>query len=252
MKNIFRKFWKHLGKTTSNGTNKDSEKTGCRNIEDSSNNSSTRLTDIMNNQKLLKMKNKNEEAEVMEAQLYQWLATEKVGDYSYEDRIESRGEENYMLFTDGSRVNVNLIGEVVKKVDSEDDGYIIVEEKINDVTVTKGADGKEYEIPGIDHGKVIKKKVPKPTNNKPAAKKVVATPKVEIDPVINLLEKSKKEKHTYDVELNVDAISKDLFSVVRDTFDEGEEKTLDYIVSLIDIEKLKDQLKEKLKEVYNE
>lgn len=202
--------------------------------------------------------NKEAETEVMEAQLYQWLATEKAGDYSYEDRIESKGEENYMLFTDGSRVNVKLIGEVVKKVESEEDGYIIVEETINDVVITKGADGKDYEVPGIDHGKKIKKKIPKPSNKEKVERRrnpepaPEVKPKVESDPVVILLEKAKKERHTYDVELNVDAISKDLFSVVRDTFDGGEEKALDYIVSLIDIEKLKDQLKEKLKEVYNE
>ena len=104
----------------------------------------------------------------------------------------------------------------------------------------------------------LRKRIPKPKSSPQVSRVEPKIPVQEaqlgindIDPVIILLEKAKKEKHTYDIELNVDAISKDLFGVVKDTFDKGEDKALDYIVSLIDMDKLKSQLKEKLKEVYN-
>jgi len=203
-------------------------------------------------------------AETMEAQLYQWLKTDKAGDYVYEDKIEEEDGITYIKFTDGSQVNAELLGEYVIKVDSEDDGFEIKEEIIHDMTKAKLQDGGEIEVPGIMHGQrkvtMVKKpggkrkKPTKPQNpvvnhEKTAVKEELS--KLVSDPVIILLEKAKKEKHTYDIELNVDAISKQLFGVVKDTFDDGEEKALDYIVSLIDMDKLKEQLKEKLKEVYN-
>lgn len=199
-----------------------------------------------------------EETKVMEAQLYQWILTDKAGDYSYEDRIEEKGDDTFMIFTDGSRVNVKMIGEAVIKVEDEEDGYIIVEEKIEDVTIAKGADGKDYEVPGIDHGKIIKKRIPKPANKKktttppPSQVTEEKVSKPVTDPVIILLEKAKKERQTYEIDLNVDVISSSLFNVVKSSFEDGEDKALEYIVSLIDMEMLKDQLKEKLKEVYNE
>lgn len=199
-------------------------------------------------------------AETMEAQLYQWLKTDKAGDYVYEDKIEEEDGITYIKFTDGSQVNAELLGEYVIKVDSEDDGFDIKEEIIHDMTKAKLQDGGEVEIPGVMHGQkkvtMVKKpggkrKKPTPPPTKMVREGEKPKPAVATDPVIILLEKAKKEKHTYDIELNVDAISTQLFGVVKDTFDDGEEKALDYIVSLIDMDKLKEQLKEKLKEVYN-
>jgi len=197
--------------------------------------------------------------ETVDAQLYQWLKTEKAGNYSYVDNIQEDNGITYINFQDGSRVNADLVGEYVIEVESEEDGYEIKEEIIHDMTTAKTQDGKTMEIPGIMHGQKKVQIIPKRKNNTQKRNTAVTKPvtrpeppKVEIDPVINLLEKAKKEKHTYDVELSVDAISKDLYAVVKNTFEDGEEKSLDYIVSLIDIDKLKDQLKDKLKKVYND
>lgn len=197
----------------------------------------------------------------VEPQLYQWLKTEKAGEYVYEEKIEEEDGITFIKFTDGSQVNAELLGEYVIKVDSEDDGFEIKEEIIEDLTKAKLQTGEEIEIPGVMHGQRKVTMIPKNGKSKPKPKAAVKPkvqkeakqpePKIGVDPVIILLEKAKKEKHTYGIDLNVDAISKDLFNVVKDTFDEGEEKALDYIVSLIDMEKLKSQLKEKLKEVYN-
>jgi hypothetical protein len=198
----------------------------------------------------------------VQPQVYQWLKTDRAGEYVYEDRIEQEDDMTFVKFTDGTQANVDLLGEVFIKVEDEDDGYIIEETVIEDLKKAKLQDGKTVEIPGVLHGQkktVMKKKPPRKrrakkvepvANHKPTAVKE-KLPELAIDPVVILLEKAKKERHSYEVELNVDVISKDLFSVVKNTFGDGEEKSLDYIVSLIDMDKLKDQLKEKLKEVYN-
>jgi len=198
--------------------------------------------------------------EAIESQVYQWLKTERAGEYVHESTISEEDGETWIMFTDGTRGNANLLGEYFIKVEDEDDGYIIKEEIIEDLSIAKTQDGKEIEVPGIMHGhrkinmtKKPRKRTPKKAEPvvKHSPEPTVAKKELTTDPVIILLEKAKKEKHSYEIELNVDAISKDLFGVVKDTFEEGEEKALDYIVSLIDMEQLKSQLKEKLKEVYN-
>jgi hypothetical protein len=185
--------------------------------------------------------------------LYQWLKTDHAGQYSYQVGIEEEDDMTFIIFDNGERVNVDLVGEVVTVVDSTEDGFIIKKEVVNDITITKGLDGVEYEIPGPSHGKTITKKIPKPKKAK-IPRKVSAKkpePVVESDPVLALLERAKKTVGTYDVELKFQIIPNALYAVVTDNFEGGEDKALDYIVSLIDIDALKSQLKDKLKSVYN-
>jgi uncharacterized protein YuzE len=194
-----------------------------------------------------------------EKTLYQWIGGEKAGQVVAMDRIEYDSEDqiHYIYFENGDRVNAELEGQIFGKIDSAEDAFVIKEEIIHDIREEKGQDGQIYEIPGPDHGKVKTIKIPKAKIT--SAQESVATSlpqKTQVtkmigDPVISLLEKAKKNKSTFEISLRVDVINQALYDVITENYEDGEEKSLDYIVSLIDISELKSQLREKLKTVYN-
>jgi len=194
-----------------------------------------------------------------EKTLYQWIAGEKAGGVVAMDRIEYDSDDqiHYIYFENGDRVNAELEGQVFAKIDSAEDAFIIKQELIHDIREEKGQDGQIYEIPGPDHGKVKTIKIPKAkvtTAQESIASSVpqkTQVTKMIGDPVIALLEKAKKTKSTFGISLRVDVINQALYDVITENYEDGEEKSLDYIVSLIDISELKSQLREKLKTVYN-
>ncbi len=197
-----------------------------------------------------------------EKTLYQWIAGEKAGGVVVMDRIEYDSEDqiHYIYFENGDRVNAELEGQVFAKIDSAEDAFVIKQELIHDIREEKGQDGQIYEIPGPDHGKVKTIKIPKAKANMQAqttfssqntVQQNIIQPKHISDPVIALLEKAKKTKSTFGISLRVDVINQALYDVITENYEDGEEKSLDYIVSLIDISELKSQLREKLKTVYN-
>lgn len=202
-----------------------------------------------------------------EKTLYQWVGGDKAGMIVAMDRIEYDSEDqlHYIYLENGDRVNAELEGELIVKINSSEDAWEIKEELIHDIREEKGQDGQIYEVPGPDHGKVKVVKVPKKTKAKvaslttsvvnhqnvmPTSNPTINVPVKEADPVITLLEKAKKKKDTFDISLRVDVITQSLFEVISENYEDGEEKSLDYIVSLIDVEELKSQLKEKLRNVY--
>lgn len=203
-----------------------------------------------------------------EKALYQWVGGDKAGMIVAMNRIEydSEDEIHYIYLENGDRVNADLEGEIIVRINSEEDAWEIKEEVIHDIVSEKGQDGQIYEIPGPDHGKVKTVKVPKKQKtalqliqktvnqsqilSKPH-EELASHHNIQTDPVVTLLEKAKKKKDSFEISLRVDVITQALFEVIAENYEEGEEKSLDYIVSLIDVEELKSQLKEKLRNVYN-
>lgn len=269
MKGTLQKFWKFLGEITWIGGKKDLKKNGCKNTNDSSDNSSTQLIKNFKQRKRINMEEVKSEKKKSfdENQLYQWVKTEKAGGYvKIKDIVEEDGIE-FVIFNDGSRANIMMMPQYLEKVDSEDDGYIFKEERIYDMKTAVGKDKKEYQVPGPNHGKIKKIKIPKKAALQEEQTKTKSNPKKNSnsqkelkkekkqnssDPIIVLLEKAKKQKETYDVSLSIETIPESLYSVISENFDGGEETTLEYLVSLIDMEVLKNELKNKIKEIYNQ
>lgn len=205
--------------------------------------------------------------EINTEQLYQWLKGDDAGEFCYPIGTEVEDDIEFILFDNDTRVNKSLLNEFLVPLKSEDDGYLIKEEIIKDITTTKGKDGVEYEIPGPNHGKIKRIKVPIVRKkvlkgpNKVAAVETTVPEKVEkptalevrnIDsPILALLDKAKKTKQTYEITLSIDAIPNSLYDVIKENFDDGEVSTLEYLISLIDLDKLKSDLKEKIREIYN-
>jgi len=71
------------------------------------------------------------------------------------------------------------------------------------------------------------------------------------DPVNILLNKSKKVDTDFSMDLTISLPSKDLYNMVKENFEEGDIKTLDYIINNLDIDAIKESLKTALKNVYD-
>ena len=71
------------------------------------------------------------------------------------------------------------------------------------------------------------------------------------DPVVITLEKSKKVESQIELILTVMVPSKELFNLIKENFENGEEKTLNYIIENIDVNKIKESLLLSFKNFYN-
>ena len=189
--------------------------------------------------------------------MYQWIKTERAGEYVYEDYLIEEDGETYIVFTDGSRVNIKLIGDYFVRVEDENDGYIVKEEIHEEWIEAKDENGKTHKIPGMMHGHKTIKLIPKKRNTETKEipienKKDSENRKIEKDPLFLLLKEAKKEKQKFVIEFNIDTISKEFYNILKNTFNDAEEKILDYIISIININDIKNQIKQKIKEFYNE
>ena len=70
------------------------------------------------------------------------------------------------------------------------------------------------------------------------------------DPVYIMMDKSKKVDTEVNMTLTISLPSSHLFDVVRDSFDDGDKKALEYIIENIDITDIKNALKEGIKAMY--
>ena len=70
------------------------------------------------------------------------------------------------------------------------------------------------------------------------------------DPVYIMMDKSKKVDTEVNMTLTISLPSSHLFDVVRDSFEEGDTKALEYIIENIDISEIKTALKNGIKEMY--
>ena len=72
------------------------------------------------------------------------------------------------------------------------------------------------------------------------------------DPVAILVNKAAKFESTISMDLNIELPAKSLFKIASENFENGEETFLNVILSHIDNEKIKQSLKDALKNAYNE
>lgn len=70
------------------------------------------------------------------------------------------------------------------------------------------------------------------------------------DPIYIMMEKSKKIVSEITMSLAVLLPSKSLYNVAKESFDDGDIKTIEYIIENIDISKIKESLKEGIKQMY--
>ena len=71
------------------------------------------------------------------------------------------------------------------------------------------------------------------------------------DPVYIMMDKSKKRDTEVNMTLTISLPAQSLFDVVKDSFEDGDKKALEYIIENIDISDIKTALKEGIRQMYN-
>jgi hypothetical protein len=217
----------------------------------------------------------------MNTKYCQWIAGERRGEVMiYDSTVEEDGIE-FICFKDGSRINkefvldINLAdasGKMMAEVESPDVLWKFNEEWVGR-TEEKTAESESGEVfivePFVPGRKVVNLVPPRRTNlnnlNKieeqyitkiesspVAVKQFIEIPKIDIDPVSIMLNKSKKVETELNMTLTINLPSRDLFNVIKENFDLGSEKTINYIVDNLDLTLIKESLKSAINSLYNE
>jgi len=152
----------------------------------------------------------------MSIKTYQWIKGEKAGDVvkSNGDTI-LEGNIEFLIFTNGSRCNTSLLGDMLIEVASDNpDDLMMMANEMEPQPVVAAP--------------------PKPA----PAPKVAAAKKEEpvlvlkeTSPVVSLLSSSKKTKEKVTIAVEMELPPAELLKVVSASFEDGEKQIFDYLVN---------------------
>lgn len=214
---------------------------------------------------------------------FQFLAGERKGEVVVFDKIEEDEGIIFVCFKDGSRCNEELIlplnerkwsAQLMAEVDSPSNVWTFKEEWVGrqEERQEMDADGRMQIVqPFIEGRKKVTPVPPKPTksafgqvdsfssgantNHSQGANVQQRAPNNELgmvsnDPVWLMMDKAKKFDTVIEMNLVVSLPSKALYNVAEESFEEGGDKVIEYIIRNLDDQKLKDSLRRALKEAY--
>lgn len=154
---------------------------------------------------------------------FQWVKTEKTGHVvQFKDVVYSNGMI-LVEFNDGSRVNYDLLGDVVIKV--EDDAMLL------DLGTTE-----------VQHTQVNQVNIGKP-------KQVHQTS--SDTPVQALLRKQKPNVVPVEISIQLNLPSVSLYKVLSQSFENADDEIVQFIVADLDIQVIKDAVKEAILNFYH-
>jgi hypothetical protein len=213
----------------------------------------------------------------MEARYFQWVAGEQRGQVQFFDKIEADGPDVYILFKDGGRINESLVaslnqkdltGKLMAEIDHPNNCW-----QFNETWVGREEERHEMDSEGVlqlvvpfNPGKKVVKLIP-PRHSAPRASNFgqISNPapvqeviqpidnKSKIDksdPVYILMSKAKKLDSEINMGMIISLPPKNLYELARDSFEEGDEKFIRYIVDELTVEEIKEALRLAVKEMY--
>ncbi len=158
---------------------------------------------------------------------YQWIKGENISQVQhYKDLVNENGK-TYVLFTDGNRMSTDLLEEFMIRVEK---GY---EE------VSLDSAPQENETQNISKSSV------KPRESE--QKKSIV---VEENPIFSLLSKQKENWVDVDLKLSINLPPKSLWDILISSFDDAEKDILEFVTKDLDIEVVRQSLRESIKEIY--
>lgn len=153
---------------------------------------------------------------------YQWLKTERAGTITEFMNIAIETDGSVMVeFADGSRCKYELLNEFLLKTNND--------HELLDVEAPVPAAEKQTNISNVQ---------------------VRNAPKAPDNPIHTLLKKQKPNNVSIDITMDLNIPSAELYGVICQSFENAEEEIVNYIVSGLDIEMIKDSVKEAIKKYY--
>jgi hypothetical protein len=167
---------------------------------------------------------------------YQWIKGDNLSMTQHYSDIVEEGDKKYIIFTDKSRISLDLLDEYMIKVEMGfEEGIKLnlnptetIRETVQaeeDFTRNKGVKTREisYESPGA---------------------------KSSDSPIFSLLSKQKENWVDVDLKLTINLPPKSLWDVLMGSFDDAEKDILEYVTKDLDIEVVRQSLRESIKEIY--
>jgi hypothetical protein len=202
------------------------------------------------------------------------------------DKIVSEDGIVFICFKDGSRMNEEFIaninvkdvtGKMMAEIDSPNNGWKFDESWVGreeEIWETNEAGEQVCVQPFTEGRRTFKLTPPMPSAPKSSNFGVIEQPVIQpnetiindnisvqtspnkavatnMDPVYIMISKSKKIDQIIDMELTVSLPSINLFNVIRESFEDGDEKLLEYIIQDIDVDLIKESIKNSLRVMYN-
>lgn len=161
---------------------------------------------------------------------YQWVKGDNLSmTQHYSDVVEESGKK-YIIFTDKSRISLDLLDEYMIRVER---GF---EEQVKVSNPTKELIEMDEEI----------------TKQSVVKSRELSQNKQEIknSPIFSLLAKQKENWVDVDLRLSINLPPKSLWDVLMGSFDEAEKDILEYVTKDLDIEVVRQSLRESIKEIY--
>lgn len=161
--------------------------------------------------------------EIFSESHFEWIKTERQGDISKFSYFVHENGVDYVVFQDGSRIREELVGDVVLMHQYPEEILGLPTAQPFESAVTQ-----EIFSPTVYGNSSI---IHKP---------------VEIDPVVAILEKTKKKTEKITLTLNLKIPSPDLYGVIKENFENTDEILLQSIMDQIHDNVLREALKREL------
>ena len=177
-------------------------------------------------------KDLSELKEEYEKYSYQWIKGDNLSITQHYQDILEEGGKKYVIFTDKSRISLDLLDEYMIRVER---GF---EEQVRVSNPTK-------ELIEMDE-EITKQSVVKSRELSQDKRKI----EIENSPIFSLLAKQKENWVDVDLRLSINLPPKSLWDVLMGSFDDAEKDILEYVTKDLDIEVVRQSLRESIKEIY--
>jgi len=157
---------------------------------------------------------------------YQWIKGDNLSLIQHYADLVEEGGKKFMVFTDKSRISLDLLDEYMIRVEK---GF---EDKINQATLPLQV--TEESSRGV-----------MPRDARPVQNAIN-----EESPIFSLLAKQKINWVDVDLKLSINLPPKSLWDVLMNSFDDAEKDILEYVTKDLDIEVVRQSLRESIKDIY--
>lgn len=172
--------------------------------------------------------------EIFATSVFEWVKTERQGDICHFLAFDFIDGVEYVLFNDGTRISVNLIGDVVLRHDNEQ----------SVLGVKQNLDEDELFRQQMQIGPA------RPVANNTNTNHHVQQYTQVSSPVQDLLDKSKKHTEKLSLEITVKIPSPDLYNVLKESFTDVEKVLIDSIATQIEGAMIRTALRNALNNIY--
>ena len=159
---------------------------------------------------------------------YQWIKGENISQVQHYKDLVSENGKVYVVFTDGNRMSTDLLDEFMIRVE------------------------KGYEEVSLDpsHNNQAETQNSSKSSVKPREFEQKKSIQVEENPIFSLLSKQKENWVDVDLKLSINLPPKSLWDILISSFDDAEKDILEFVTKDLDIEVVRQSLRESIKEIY--